>query len=77
MPAPFQLGSAPCGWLRRFQQFDVLVPLQAGAGGNQLADDHVLLQAFQRIDLAFDSGFSQYARGLLEGGGGEEALRGQ
>ena len=41
---------------------------------DELADDHVLLETEQLVDLAADSGLGQDSRGLLEGGGGEEAL---
>src|SRR5262245_28568581 len=38
----------------------------AGAGRDQAADDDVLLEAFERVDLAVDRGFGEHARGLLE-----------
>src|SRR5262245_42581274 len=38
----------------------------AGAGRAQAADDDVLLEAFERVDLAVDRGFGEHARGLLE-----------
>ena len=44
----------------------------AGAGRNQPADDHVLLQALQRVDLAVDGGIGQHPGGLLEGGRRDE-----
>src|SRR5262245_40100082 len=45
----------------------------AGAGRNQPADDHVLLEAIERIGLAVDGGVGQHTGGLLEGGRGDEA----
>src|SRR6266851_5339795 len=44
----------------------------AGARRDQPADDDVLLQAFQRIDLAVDGRFGEHAGGLLERGRREE-----
>src|SRR5262245_12769114 len=38
----------------------------AGAGRDQAADDDVLLEAFERVDLAVDRCFGEHARGLLE-----------
>src|SRR5262249_60634365 len=38
----------------------------AGARRDQPADDDVLLEAFERVDLAVDRGFGEHARGLLE-----------
>src|SRR5579885_2206623 len=51
------------------------VPLEAGRGRDQLAADHVLLQAEQPVDLPLDRGVGQHLRRLLEGGGREERLR--
>ena len=53
------------------------VGIEAGAGGDQLADDDILLQAHQVVHLALDSGLGEDLGGLLEGGGGEEGVRGQ
>ena len=50
------------------------VLLQTGRGRDQLADDHVLLQAEQPVDLALDRRVGQHLRRLLEGGGREERL---
>ena len=50
---------------------------QAGAGGDQLTDQHVLLQANQVVDLALNSGIGQDLSGLLEGGGGQEGIGSQ
>src|SRR3954454_16185682 len=44
----------------------------AGAGRNQTADDDVLLQALERIDLAVDRRLGEDAGGLLERGRREE-----
>src|SRR5436853_5938800 len=54
---------------------DRAVPLEAGRRRDQLADDHVLLQPEQPVDLAFDRCVRQHLRRLLERGGGEEGLR--
>ena len=40
---------------------------RAGAGRDQAADDDVLLEAFERIDLAVDRRLGEDAGGLLEG----------
>src|SRR4051794_31003568 len=53
---------------------DAAVPPEAGGSRDQLADDHVLLQTEQAVDLALDRGVGQHLRRLLEGGGGEERL---
>src|SRR5580704_3795479 len=53
------------------------VILHAGAGRNQPAHDHVLLEAAQVIHLAVDGGFGEYARGLLEGRRGDERIGGE
>src|SRR6185436_595731 len=45
----------------------------ASAGRDQAADDDVLLEALEGVDLAVDGGLGQHARGLLEGGGRDEA----
>src|SRR5690606_18692831 len=49
------------------------VPL-TGSGGNRVTDDHVLLEAVERIDLRLDGGVREHLRGLLEGRGGHERL---
>src|SRR5690349_16462087 len=41
------------------------IPLQAGRRGDELADDDVLLQAEQTVDLALDRGVGQNLRRLL------------
>src|SRR4029450_5440976 len=51
------------------------VALEPGGGRDQLADDHVLLQAGQAVDLALERGVGEHLRRLLEGGGGEERVR--
>src|SRR5262245_15113773 len=53
---------------------DRAVPLEARRGRDQLADDHVLLEAEQVVDLALDRRVGQHLRRLLEGGGREERL---
>src|SRR5579883_1581626 len=53
------------------------VILHAGAGRNQAAHDHVLLQAAQVVHLAVDRSFGEYARRLLEGGRRDERIRRQ
>src|SRR5262245_16069938 len=47
---------------------DLAQPVHHGAGArrDQAADDDVLLEAFERVDLAVDRGFGEHARGLLE-----------
>src|SRR5450759_3115775 len=45
----------------------LLVVVQPGPGRDELADDHVFLQAPQPVDLARDGGLGQDAGGLLEG----------
>ena len=52
----------------------VTVGVQACAGGDELTDDDVLLQAGQRVNLALDGGFGQDTGGLLEGCGRQEGL---
>ena len=56
---------------------ELAVPGQAGAGGDELTDDDVLLQAQQVVHLALDGGLGEDLGGLLEGGGGQEGLGGQ
>ena len=70
-------GTFFCSLSVRLVDLDVGIPLQAGAGGDLLADDDVFLQAQQRVGLALDGCFGQHAGGLLEGGRGQEALGGQ
>src|ERR671937_1069754 len=61
--------------LLRRADLDRPVLLQTGRGRDQLADDHVLLQAEQPVDLALDRGIGQHLRSLLERGRREERLR--
>src|SRR5262249_61129126 len=56
---------------------DRAVPLEAGRRRDQLADDHVLLQAEQAINLSLDRSAGRHLRRLLEGRGGEEGLCGE
>ena len=53
------------------------VGVQAGAGGDQLTDDDILLQAHQMVHLALDGGLGQNLGSLLEGGSGQEGIGGQ
>ena len=54
-----------------------VIRLQTGAGRDQLADDDVLLQAYQMVGLALDGSLGQNLGGLLEGGGGQEGVGGR
>src|SRR5262245_8468912 len=56
---------------------ELAVPLEAGGGRDQLADDHVLLQAAELVDLALEGRVGQHLGRLLEGGRREERLGGQ
>src|SRR5215210_3719426 len=56
---------------------DRAVALEPGGGRDQLADDHVLLQAREAVDLALECRVGEDLRGLLEGGRREEGVRGQ
>src|SRR6185436_1543224 len=47
-------------------EVDVAVGRHAGAGGDEAADDDVLLQTAQVVDAAGDGRLRQHARGLLE-----------
>src|SRR5687767_1292607 len=60
--------------LGRLDGLDLERPVVAEAGGrrDQLADDHVLLEADQAVALALERRVGQHLRGLLEGGRGEE-----
>src|ERR1700761_9851731 len=42
------------------------VHLRAGAGRDEPADDDVLLEALELVDLAVDGGLGEHTRGLLE-----------
>src|ERR1035441_2111681 len=46
---------------------ELLVVVEAGPCGDQLADDHVLLETAQTVDLAGDGGLGEHPGGLLEG----------
>src|SRR5918997_6913164 len=50
---------------------------QARGGGDELADNDVLLEAGQAVLLALASRVGEDASGLLAGGRGEEAVRGE
>ena len=62
--------------LRRLD-LDRAVALEPGGRRDQLADDHVLLQAREAVDLALERRVGEDLRGLLEGGRREEGVRGQ
>src|SRR4051812_48329187 len=62
--------------LRRLD-LDRAVALETGGRRDQLADDHVLLQAREAVDLALERRVGEDLRGLLEGGRREEGVRGQ
>src|SRR5438105_1895344 len=77
-PAGWPLGArvALAGGGNRLREFrehlerllaQLLVVVEAGPGGDQLADDHVLLQAAQPVDLAGDRGLGQHPGRFLEG----------
>src|SRR5207248_7311635 len=51
------------------------VAAQAGGGRNELADDHVLLQAEQTVRLALERRVREHLGGLLERGGRQERVR--
>ncbi len=51
--------SSVCGGHRLLIRLKVAVARQAGAGGDELADDDVLLQAHQVVHLALDGGLGQ------------------
>src|SRR5438046_3088073 len=63
------LGLAACTTERGAQA----VHARAGAGRDQTANDDILLEARERVDLALNRGFGQHARRLLERRGGDEA----
>src|SRR5215213_8402419 len=56
---------------------DRAVALQARGRRDQLADDHVLLQAREAVDLALERGVREDLGGLLEGGRRQERVRRQ
>src|SRR5512143_3135172 len=47
---------------------------EAGAGRDQLADDHILLEAEERVRGGTDGRARQHLDGVLERGGGEERV---
>ena len=82
-PAPL---AAPCHHvaehihLRRDaggDQLDVAVRPQAGGRRDELADDDVLFEAAELVDLALEGSVGEHLGGLLEGSGRQEALGGQ
>ena len=46
-------------------QLHVVVDVQPGAGGDQLADDDVLLEASEGVDLALDGGVGEVFWNIL------------
>src|SRR5437870_8454830 len=60
-----------------FLQEDLAVGGHAGSGGDETADDDVLLEAAQVVDTAGDGRFRENARGLLERGRGDEGVGGE
>ena len=48
---------------------------ESGPGGDQFADDHVLLEAVERVVRSRDGCPSQHLDGVLEGGGRQERVR--
>ena len=60
-----------------FFRFEVAVEGHAGAGGDEAAEDDVLLEAAEVVDPAFQGRFGEDAGGFLEGGGGDEGLAGE
>ena len=59
------LGAVVLGAVNRLD-LHIAVALHAGAGGDQLTDDDVLLQADEVVHLALDGGVGEDAGGLLE-----------
>ncbi len=53
---------------------DPAVALEPGRGRDQLADDDVLLQPVEAVDLALERGVGEHLRRLLEGGRREERV---
>src|SRR5205823_8162759 len=51
--------------------------LEAGSRRNEPAHNHVFLQAAKLVHRAADRSFGQDAGRLLEGGGGDERVRGE
>ena len=56
---------------------DRAVALEARGRRDQLADDHVLLQAGEAVDLALERRVGEHLGGLLEGGRRQERVRRQ
>ena len=52
---------------------ETVVLAEAGACGDEVTADYILLHTLQRIALALDSGFVEHLGGFLEGCGGDEA----
>src|SRR5579885_1966371 len=58
------------GLFHFWREAHVAVVLHPGPGRDESANDDVLFQAAQVIDLAIDAGFGEHARSLLERRGG-------
>src|SRR5438552_9317047 len=58
-----------------FDQLDLAVLRETGAGGNQVTHDHVFLEAAQFIDLTQCSRLRKNASRILERGSGNKAVR--
>src|SRR5215210_1086878 len=67
----------PAGERLRRLDLDRAVALEPGGGRDQLADDHVLLQAGEAVDLALERRVREHLGGLLERGRRQERVRRQ
>ena len=78
-PVGFGLAGADAERLfsRRSLHLQAAIASHAGAGRDEATDDDVFLQAHEVVHLALDGGFGEHPGGLLEGGRGEEAVRGE
>ena len=68
------LGQGLADDFAELHELDVLVQREAGAGGDEVAHDDVLLEAAEIIHAAEGRGFGQDASGVLEARGGDEAV---
>jgi hypothetical protein len=55
-------------------EVEVAVADEAGAGGDEMPHDDVFLEAAQVVGLRERGGLGEHTGGVLEGGGGDEAL---
>src|SRR6266516_4509033 len=62
-------------WLAFFDQLNLTMVWEPGSGWNQMAHDHVFLEAAQFVYLAQCSRFSEDAGGVLERRGRNKAVR--